>query len=302
MDLLELKFLLNLLGFPDYRGSIAEIKPNPKTKADQRDSICRQLCDREILACSAEITKFSIAPPGKSLLKLDTAGLPISEAELQVLRACADGPITPADTKLATPNRQSIIQGLADRGLIKPEKTQIQEVWLTQRGLEYLRDEYLPSDTDSAISLDLLGNYLRFLRKFLVSTAETEGGMVSPSGVGAIAETTAPTAPAVAAKPTDVEVLQLIRQLDHQLATENYLPIFHLRQALQPVFSRDELDRTLYRLQRNDQIELSSLQEAIAYTPEQIDAGIPQDVGGPLFFIIVTSFCTPAGSLNAANK
>ncbi|MGB7059636.1 MAG: hypothetical protein WBD58_18175, partial [Geitlerinemataceae cyanobacterium] len=67
---------------------------------------------------------------------------------------------------------------------------------------------------------------------------------------------------------------------------DNYLPIYHLRQQLQPPLSREELDRSLYQLQRDDTIELSSLQEAIHYTSEQIDAGIPQQIGGPLFFII----------------
>jgi hypothetical protein len=71
------------------------------------------------------------------------------------------------------------------------------------------------------------------------------------------------------------------------LGTDNYLPIFHLRQKLQPPLSREDLDQALYRLEKSNQLELSSLQEVSAYTPEQIDTGIPQDVGGPLFFIIV---------------
>ena len=73
--------------------------------------------------------------------------------------------------------------------------------------------------------------------------------------------------------PTDQEILQTIQDLDQQLGTENYLPIFYVRQKLQPL-SREQLDQRLYHLQRNDQIELSSLQEATAYTCEQTDAGI----------------------------
>lgn len=37
----------------------------------------------------------------------------------------------------------------------------------------------------------------------------------------------------------------------------------------------------------HEKIELSSLQHVTTYTPEQIDAGIPQDISGPLFFIVV---------------
>ncbi|MFH7029886.1 MAG: transcription factor RcaD, partial [Heteroscytonema crispum UTEX LB 1556] len=149
------------------------------------------------------------------------------------------GKIPPS--KITSPKaaeRDAILKTLSDRGLIEAEmkiKKAKAEVWLTERGIEYLRDEY------------------------------------SPKG----------------AALSDEEILQTIRMLDRELGTDNYLPIFHLRQKLQPPLSRDELDRLLYRLQGNDQIELSSLQEANAYTPEQVDAGITQNIGGSLFFISV---------------
>ncbi|PSO60788.1 MAG: transcription factor RcaD, partial [Cyanobacteria bacterium QH_2_48_84] len=57
---------------------------------------------------------------------------------------------------------------------------------------------------------------------------------------------------------------------------------------LQPPLSREDLDWALYRLEKNNQIELSALQETMQYTTEQIQAGIPQDVGGSLFFIVVS--------------
>ena len=87
-------------------------------------------------------------------------------------------------------------------------------------------------------------------------------------------------------KPTDSEILAMIKDLDHKLGTDKYLPIFHLREKLQPSLSRTEVDRALYRLEKSDQIELSSLQEVRCYTLEQIEAGIPQNIGGRLFFII----------------
>lgn len=284
MDILELKFLLELLGFPDYRAPISKIKPNPQTKATERDTICRQLCDRELVAHNYEVTHLLIAPPGKSLLKLDTKGLPITQAELQVLKACAEGVITAAQTEVPAEERQAVIQGLADRGLIKTEKTQIREVWLTERGVEFLQQEYNPSGTTPVLSLDLLANYVRFLRKTLKEMpAELLEGSVTT-----VVEPQPEPEPVPVQPLTDSEILQLIRELDRQYQTENYLPIFHLRKQVQPPLSEEELNQALYRLQRNDKIELSSLQEAIAYTPEQIEAGIPQDVGGPLFFIIVT--------------
>ena len=81
--------------------------------------------------------------------------------------------------------------------------------------------------------------------------------------------------------------LEKIIDLDTKLATDNYLPIFHLRNCLQPPLNREELDKALYRLQNDDKIELSKLADGTHYSKEQIDAGIPQPVGGSWFFIIV---------------
>ncbi len=283
MEVQELKFLLDLLGFPDYRATITQIKPNPKTKAAERDGICRTLADRQLVGYAEEILSFAISPAGKSLLQLDPTRLPIAETEVAILTACAESTITPAQTNLGAATGQSVIQGLAEKGLIKAEKTQITEVWLTPRGQEYLREEYNPSGTLPVVSLDMLTNYLRFLRKSLRSPEESVSPHSSPT------TPPLPSSEVLVPKPlSDDEIVHLIQELDRELATDNYLPIFHLRQKLQPPLSREEFDRTLYRLQRNDRIELSSLQEAISYSPDQIELGIPQDIGGPLFFIIVT--------------
>ena len=88
--------------------------------------------------------------------------------------------------------------------------------------------------------------------------------------------------------PNPETLLQSIQTLDNELGTANYLPIFHLRQQW-PDLDREDLDRLLYQLQRQDAIELSSLQESLAYTAEQRAAGIPQEIGGPLFFISVAT-------------
>ncbi len=82
---------------------------------------------------------------------------------------------------------------------------------------------------------------------------------------------------------TDDEILEIIEDLDTQLGTENYLPIFHLQDKLN--IDKKELEKALYRLQKANKIDLDSLSEYSAYTPEQISAGIPQMADGPLFFI-----------------
>jgi len=264
---IELKFLLQLLSFSGYRALLSQIQPSAKTLASERNKTCSQLCDRGLIDCSHRIISLKIAPAGKALLKLKTE-LPVSEQELKVLKACEDQKITPEQLKIRpAAEKQAILQKLANRGLIQTE-TRVDEIWLSGRGKAYLRSEYSPKGSGN-ISLSLLNYYLRFLRQ-----PESENGA-------------SPQANSPTAKFSDAEILQIIQALDHELGSQNYLPLFHLRQKLQPPFSREELDQALYRLQRQDQIELSSLQDATRYTSEQVEAGIPQDIGGSLFFITV---------------
>ncbi|BAY77807.1 hypothetical protein NIES25_42760 [Nostoc linckia NIES-25] len=276
METNELKFVLKLLGFNDYRAGLNAFD-SFKT---EKNKICKALGDRELVDYTREITTVKILPPGQAVLK-NPGEVPIADKELKVLEkiAKASGKIAPS--KITSPKaaeRDAILEVLSDRGLIEVErgiKKIKAEVWLTQRAIEYLRDDYNPNKgVQPAISLELLGNYLRFLRKTLRVKSEP----VSPPPP--------PINPADT-QISDEEILQLIEKLDRELGTNNYLPIFHLREKLQPPLSRDELDKALYRLQKNDQIELSSLQEANAYTLEQVDAGIHQNIGGSLFFISV---------------
>lgn len=84
----------------------------------------------------------------------------------------------------------------------------------------------------------------------------------------------------------DQETLyELAKTTDHELGTENYTPMYELRQRLN--WTRDRFDNALYGLMRSDRIDVSTLQEANMYEPDQIDAGIPQNAGGALFFVIV---------------
>ncbi|MFN6560397.1 MAG: transcription factor RcaD [Nostoc sp. ChiSLP01] len=277
METNELKFVLKLLGFNDYRAGLNAFD-SFKT---EKNKICKALGDRELVDYTREITAVKILPPGQAVLK-DPAQVPIADKELKVLEqiAKASGKIAPSKITSAkkAAERDEILEVLSDRGLIEAEKgikKNKPEVWLTERAIEYLRDDYNPNKgVQPAISLELLGNYLRFLRKTL---------RVKPEEVS----TALPTVNTADKQISDEEILQLIEKLDRELGTDNYLPIFHLRDKLQPPFSRDELDKALYRLQASDRIDLSSLLDPTPYTPEQIDTGILQKVGGSLFFITV---------------
>jgi hypothetical protein len=174
MDTNELKFLLQLLGCTDYRSSYdASIFKS----FDGKEKLCLSLSGQELIDYSREIGTMKILPAGQALLELDPKEVPITEKERRVLEKinAAGTEISPG--KITSPKaseRDEILNTLSDRGLIEAE-TRIKklkaEVWLTERGIEYLRDEYVPKGVAN-ISFDLLGNYLGFLRKTLPSKSE----------------------------------------------------------------------------------------------------------------------------------
>ncbi|MEM1169851.1 MAG: hypothetical protein AAGJ08_12425 [Cyanobacteria bacterium P01_H01_bin.35] len=272
MNIKYLKFLLKLLGYKNYRVSISKIQPEQEMNVSERDEICYRLCDRGFVNFTREVTKINISPQGKSLLDSTKAANSLTEEELKFLKATAKGAIAPGETGIDATYRQAVITDLVDEGLIEVVAQKIKEVWLTEKGKQFLCQEYSSQSTAKEISLKMLSDYLQLMRTNISPDyPKQEKNIFSRLSDN---------------KPTDSEILAVIQDLDHNLGTDNYLPIFYLREKLQPPLSQIELEQALYRLERSDKIELSSLQEVRSYTPEQIETGIPQDIGGPLFFII----------------
>ncbi|MGF1491276.1 MAG: hypothetical protein ACFBSC_02245 [Microcoleaceae cyanobacterium] len=280
METINLKFLLILLGKPGYKSSITDVQPNSKTSASDRNKACRGLGSEGYVEYTEKIEQFRITPAGKSLLEEDIDNSfddPVEAMNQQkVLKACKKtGSATPSKTNIDTADRQPLLSKMVGQGLIEESKKKIEQVWLTEQGQAYLAKEFLFDKEvgDPKLTKKQINNYLNFLRTYF-SSQRIEVGEAE------VAQKDSP-------KPNDEEILQAITALDQELGTDNYLPIFYLREKLQPPLSRDELDQALYRLQRQDKIELSLLVEAIHYTSEQFNAGIPQEAGGRLFYIAV---------------
>ena len=267
----ELKFLLRLLQCVDYRTVISKVQPSAKTTPSERDRLCRHLCQKGLVDCEDSILRFGLTAAGRTLLTLDRTVLPVTPDERLVLKSCQEGSTTPGNIHVRVPQdqRQRLLAKLADQGLIRVTKRQIREVWLTAQGAIFLREECAPQGHSPAVSWNLLSGYLRFMRE----------SMTLPSAKLPTGERYSEVTPEA--------LLQTIAHLDSVLNTENYLPIHHLRAKLQPPLSRQELDEQLYQLQRDDRIDLSTLQDVAHYPQEAVAAGIPQDIGGPLFFISV---------------
>lgn len=285
----KLKFLLELVNCHDYRSELTEIKK--VGSAELRKASCKALLAEGHIECSKKIEKFVIAGPGKDLLKKGTKSLPIDldPKKLAVLRACVKA-ATPGQIgeKVSENERQPLLRNMADNGLIKINKEFI-DVWLSAQGKQFLRDECLPQNSWT-ITADKLGYYVKFLRENL----EPSPSLKLPTGQPQPQRPLSQAGPQSSAmpigsqtKPDAQAVLQQINQLDQMMGTDNYLPIYHLREKLQPPLTREELDSRLYELQRSDRIELSSLHDQGNYSDHQVSAGIPQNHGRSLFFISV---------------
>jgi predicted transcriptional regulator len=279
---LDLKFLLRLLEHaPNYRSKISNIKPEAKTPASERNRICKSLCSRGLVEYTDEIQQYQTTAAGKTLLKSDTSTLPVSVSsnELFLLKVATTKAVTPGTaSKVPAGDRQQLLSQLKERGLITVNKSQIKDVWLTSQGTHYLLNDCVPTSSIAKLSFSMLGNYLTFLRQSLGQK-------------GAAIDTQVPntqSAPTKDSSLTPEAVLDTIRQLDRQFDTDNFLPIFHLREKLQPPLGREDLDRLLYELQRRDSIEFSTLQDVSNYREIEVAAGIPQNIGGVLFYISVT--------------
>jgi hypothetical protein len=82
----ELKFLLNLLGCPDYRTRLNDKRFNNFTG---KGKLCLDLADRGWLDFTREIATAKLLPAGSALLTLDPEQLPIDARSLKVLAAIA---------------------------------------------------------------------------------------------------------------------------------------------------------------------------------------------------------------------
>lgn len=164
----ELQCLLWLLCHPHYRASTAVGSPPlPQLSATRRDRLWQQLQNRGFVDFEVIVTRFGIAATGRTLLQLDTSVLPVTPDEKYVLQSCRDRSIHPNQIchKVPTDQRQALIAGLAQQGLIRITQQHLGTIWLTTAGETFLRDECAPQGDPPAVSWTLLSAYLAFMRR-----------------------------------------------------------------------------------------------------------------------------------------
>lgn len=286
MDIQEFKILLKLLDKTDYRGKIREIKPNEKTKINVVRNLCKQLFNRGYIHVEEKILQIKINDNGKKNQENKILSDKLNNLELIILNLCNKKSIKSAEINInPASKRDKIILDLVQKGLIDIAEKKIISISLTDNGKEFLAQEFLSENLGNIIlSKKLLNNYLIFIRKYY----QEKISFLSNSN-NSFDQINIITSKSEENKllPSTEEVLETIIQLDQELNTDNYLPIFYLRNKYQSILNRKQLDTILYSLQKQNKLSMSRLVDGSQYNTQQYDAGIPQKIGGPIFYLIV---------------
>ncbi|NCO74083.1 MAG: hypothetical protein GW795_02730 [Cyanobacteria bacterium] len=288
MDIQEFKILLKLLDKTDYRGKIGEIKPNDKTKVSVVRNLCEQLFNRGYIDVEEKILQIKINNNGKTLLKNKALLDKENNLELIILNSCLKTSIKPSDIKLnPASKRDQLIADLVKKELIEIKEKQIIFISLTSNGKLFLAQEFLCKGLGNInLSKKLLNNYLTFIRNCYTNKDtllfKSDNFLESPDIITSELEEIKEKN-----KPSIEEVLETIIQLDLEFNTDNYLPIFYVRNKYQSILNRQELDTILYSLQKQNKLSMSRLVDGSQYNSEEYNAGIPQKIGGPIFYLIV---------------
>lgn len=281
MNLEHLKILLKLLGKNNYQGKINEIKPQSKTSINLTQKLCYELHSQKLISIEEKNISIKITNQGIELLDKINC---LDNLEQKILKQCQNENLKISKIKI-TPARKRdlIIHKLEEKQLITIIEKKIHSVELKEKAQQFLAEEYLTEGLGNiSLTKSLLNIYLTFIRNYF--NRKNQEKISLPQDITTEVKKENPNKN----KPiTADDILQTIIKLDQQLNTDNYLPIFHLRNKYKSVLPRQELDNMIFALQKDNKISLSRLVDASQYTPEEYDAGIPQSIGYPIFYLIV---------------
>ncbi len=234
LSAVESKVIDYLAAQPNARAVITAVQPNPKTTQQARDRACLQLFARGLLDYAYRVTQLAISPSGRLLLNLQTTSLPLTPLELWTLQACRVSGTSP------------------DRLAKVPEADR-------QRVVRQLADRQL----------------IKVKKRQILEVWLTLAGQQYAATIGCHGWVSAHEPPLrLMPVRSAAELLAVLPSIDPQGTAAPTIPIFQLRDQLQPPLTAAQLDSYLLQLHRQDQVELTRLQVVEPYSDRQIAAGL----------------------------
>jgi hypothetical protein len=128
------------------RSPIPAPLPLPQLSVARRDRLWQQLRQKGLVDFDRVVTRFGLSAHGRTLLQLDRSVLPVTPDEKLILQSCRDRSIHPDQISYKVPpnQRQILIAGLAQQGLLRITRQQVGKIWLTPAGAAVLRYDCAP--------------------------------------------------------------------------------------------------------------------------------------------------------------
>jgi len=266
LELAHIKLLLKLVAFPRYEGAINAkgIAPNSKTSQATCRRLARELVQRELIEAPPQIEKIHTTEAGTQAA-FDPA-IPLEPAVRRLLKDARRKGVTLANKSVRAlgSEPEATLRQLETQGLVTLAET-MRWIRLSEAGRRFLSETYRPTQTGGQFTPQMLGNYAAFLRSELAA------------------------APAASPETLDADALYQTVERLQQDVPGGLVPLYAVREAVEPPLDRATTDAHLYALARDDRIELITVQEQSNFTPQQLAAGIPQRAGGPLFYVTIPS-------------
>ncbi|MGB5974056.1 MAG: hypothetical protein WBG38_12095 [Nodosilinea sp.] len=130
---LELDILAQLLISNGTCPTLTALPVVVKSSLKKRIQACQALQARGWLDYNTEVAQFGLTLVGKTLMGLDLAVWPVTPDERLILRSCLKGRIDPGQIhyRVSTSDRQKLLRGLAEQGLIVVYREAIVNLRLT---------------------------------------------------------------------------------------------------------------------------------------------------------------------------
>ncbi len=281
LETVEIKFILKLLGFAGYRAKISDrkLKPNSGgadgTKMPEMRRIARDLAKAGYLETIEPITKVEATPAGLAAVQAES--IPLPSEELAILKKCKKNKNKAVGRQDSTfkalgDQAESRLRRLAEQGLVKLT-TELEEIALTTEGRRFLAHDFVPKSSSATITLALFANFTHFLH------SQTDQISTPTSKPATESDVSLPTI-------SDADgLLAVIEDLRLKAGEDELIPLYKIRGKVEPPLKREETDQFLYRLCREERIELIPIQNRGHHSDAEMAAAIAQDTGGPLFYV-----------------